>query len=452
MKAILLLLLATLFSQGAGADDSSYSYRTKAGYEYVIQYSENGLWFVDHYEHHSGKLQERISSRSFTSESDAEKYRSELSKKIPKIEASKAGDFSNVETEINSKIWTAQNEWSWDWELKYAQWFDSIDPVNFFYNYQVETDCADAAIAFRWIFARINSLPAAQTLAGSNTLFSNESMKSSWRNLPTSNNWQDDELFRTALDYVLDNTFTHSLFDDSYPVKIDSTSLIQGTHHLDLYSTNTGHTIVLSDVNPFAPSIRVVYSNVPRRVRSLYEYSYWYSRQPAAGKGGFLRILWPVHSGGRLVLASKSSMPFFSNEQYAPGFLRDGRTFDKEVLFRINPNSDPIQSLSIALKDIEDQFKSRVDVVTDGYHFCVELNNDCSNGSEGWEVWSTPSRDRRVRDFILRANDIYSAAPDEPELHLIWNTYMRKAIELKGTSPFSSKTLGELIETWYRGS
>jgi hypothetical protein len=99
----------------------------------------------------------------------------------------------------------------------------------FFYKNKVATDCADVAIAARWIFARIHKMPAAQTLAEPNVLFSNESFRNAWSDLPTHEDWTQDQLFRVALDYVLDNTYTHTLWKDSCSIHISQPTFLWHT-------------------------------------------------------------------------------------------------------------------------------------------------------------------------------------------------------------------------------
>ena len=92
-------------------------------------------------------------------------------------------------------IWATAQEWNQDWENRYSQWVQNNRDPAFLSNHQIRTDCADVAIAYRWIFARINGLPAANTLAGTGRLITNESMNPAWTGLSTNQDWTRDQLF-----------------------------------------------------------------------------------------------------------------------------------------------------------------------------------------------------------------------------------------------------------------
>ncbi|MCB0394454.1 MAG: hypothetical protein KDD25_07835, partial [Bdellovibrionales bacterium] len=231
-------LIALIPSISFGLNETKI-YRQNSETQIFVSYDDHGKFILDRYKVRTNQLQEKISQHYFANENLLREYQSESAKDMTLVTSSESLNFAY--TEDNREIWETKNEWSWEWEIEYGRWLQSIDNIGYLYKYGVATDCADVAVAYRWIFARINGLPAGQTLAGTQVLFTNESMKNIWKDLPTSSEWHQDKLFLTALDYVLDNTYTHSIYKDSYPIEINRDAVIPGAHDLNLHSTDTGH-------------------------------------------------------------------------------------------------------------------------------------------------------------------------------------------------------------------
>ncbi|MEO5666933.1 MAG: hypothetical protein ABIR96_02620, partial [Bdellovibrionota bacterium] len=272
---------------------------------------------------------------------------------------------------------------------------------SFFVTNKIVTDCADVAYSLRWIFSRINGLPAANLLMGSGKMFSVFDVRDEWRKLPTSSDWATDKRFRAALVYVLRNTFTHTLLKDSYPVKLDLEGISPGSHHLHL-SGSSGHTQVIyrgpSETNglPFM----MLSSTLPAEVRQLMVHFFWGDQPKNPKIEGFVRVRWAQGTSRENVKILRSEdHPWFSNEQYTP-IGADGQFFPLALIKKLDPGFEITRVVQKILGDLEMLINERVHIVDDGFDYCSK--NSCEPGSGGYESWSTPSRDGRL---IKQIND-----------------------------------------------
>lgn len=353
---------------------------------WTVRYQENGHWRIDTFQRAKDGWQDLVRSKIYSQSNFLEAQN-----------VSQTGQELRG-TNLNSEIWTATEKWSLYWETQFSNWVATQVDSDFFIKYGLKTDCADVYYGLRWIFARIHKLEMAVRLAGSGDYFTHRSVRNSWEHLPTSELWHQDQKFLAALDYVLQNTYTHSLMEDAYPVEITAASLRPGVFHLELHS-ESGHTQVIYRTAQEQPDLLlpflILQSTTPRAVRDLMVDGYWTYMQPVEKQGGFLRLRWPDFTGPSVQLMDPSVLPFYSKEQYQPGFLRSGSSsFFEEVYLRLNPSlkmSEVVRQGYLSLKKL---FIERVNVVRDGYDFCTA--NPCPEGSENFEGWSTPSRDSKI--------------------------------------------------------
>lgn len=403
-----LLLVIFLLNTYARADNIALTNEDlqKKNIYYVIDV-EGGKWFYSKLKISPNRLQENLETRYFNNKADLDMA---LEKQIPNFNLNKDISLKNLATtELHERsIWKTENEWNWEWEQKYAIWIQNNVDQKFFYKKKIATDCADVAIAARWIFARIYKLPAAQSLAGSNVLFSNDSFKEEWANLATDVNWEKDILFRTALDYVLNNTYTHSLWNDSYPIQIAPESFLQGTYHL-IIRGHTGHTQLVNYFN--TQNFELIYSDVPRKIRKLYSVPFA-EDMPIPGKSAFVKMRWPVQTPAGLILKDKNEMPYYSLNQYSEGLEENeigSYAFGFLKAIGLVPNIEDY--FTDAVKNLYYGFSNRIQIVEEGFKFCSV--NDCSEGTENYENHSTPSRDAKlVYRVAIIMNMLESGYPD----------------------------------------
>lgn len=297
-------------------------------------------------------------------------------------------------------LWRADKEWSADWEKQYGQWVAEVLTPHFMVDIQLPTDCADVAYALRWIFAKIHKLPMAVHLGGSGQLFTNESIKQEWLKLPQDEDWRKDRRFRAALEYLLRNTYTHTLMSDSYPVALNPSALTPGAYHLSIFGAS-GHTMIVDSVNaPNNLPITLLYSTTPVKVRDLIATFYQSTETPELYKSGFYKIRWATKMGAAQwkILPAKT-LPGYSEEQFHfPVDSENAKTphFIK-VYKKLNPDFSFQIMMQRSFEELQERVQDRIKIVEDGFNYCK--GHDCAPGSAGDEDWSTPSRDSRLLEL-----------------------------------------------------
>jgi hypothetical protein len=422
--------------------------------EYVILHGEAEAFTVDTITEAPGALPRKTSTHRFNREAEALRFAESEAGPRALVElfedSTPAHSSPSVTTEVSGvSLWAVTQSWSWDWELRYDQWVKDQVTHDFFIENQILTDCADVAYALRWIFARIHGLPAANHLAGSGVLFTQDSMQAEWLKLPVDADWRKDQRFRAALVYLLDLTFTHSLLRDSYPIEISVTSLIRGTHHLEIHGSS-GHTLFVyrtDYADTTTQPLEVMYSNLPKIVRELYHNGYWRQDQPKEGEGGFLRMRWPLRAPTELSgweLASPESHPYFSREQFQPELMKDRSSFAEAVLVKLSPKLDFVQRLKEGIAYLKEQLKMREGVVSQGFEVCQRTG--CPEKSQEFEDWSTFSRDARFREVYTQLELLVQNLSHQiPKLRSVWDAAMADpSVTVEG----ETYSLGEAVFAW----
>ncbi len=296
----------------------------------------------------------------------------------------------------NHVIWETKNQWSDDWELKYAQWLQSNVHEDFFQKFRLPTDCADALVGFRWIFSRINYLPVANTLADTGELFGNFSMFRKWHKLETSANWYEDELFLTALNYIMDLTSSHTVVNDGYPVRIDRTGLLAGSYIIT-QNHGSGHAKIINETHfdevtelPFY----TLASTTPRAVRALVRETFVDQEWPTHLSKEILAFRWPVLKNSKWILQAPEAHSRYSVEQYDLKLRESYPAFISFVLSRVKESYDPVKLVAAGAKEISNYANLRIDVVNQGAIACK--NNACPPNSDGYKNWSTVNRDEKL--------------------------------------------------------
>ncbi len=130
-------------------------------------------------------------------------------------------------SESHDQLWqVGDRRWTIQEEREFEKWVEKTITEDFFIRYRIPTDCADAVYAIRWIYARMEHLPAAATTKEGKLI---GHWSTDWKHLPTHPEWDQDERFRAALSYLLPKTWTGTLPFDTYPVRISPDSVTPGT-------------------------------------------------------------------------------------------------------------------------------------------------------------------------------------------------------------------------------
>ncbi len=459
IKITLFLSIATLLACNSSQEPTSLSskvkdelvWRKKQGdvdHIYTLV-SENGFWNVNHYSIKPGQLQDLESHKAFSTEEKAEMYlrnflsNDELATQMLDGNEPLAKNLVVTEDQ-NEVVWKTENQWNWDWETKYHEWLKKNFNKNFYIENNVATDCADGATAIRWIFSRIHKLPAANTLAGSGVVFTNESMKDAWKKVPTDEDWRKDKRFITALDYVLDNTYTHTVFKDGYPIAINKDSFLAGTYMVSL-SGESGHTLIISYVNNVPKNeipIRILSSTGGRIVRPLYESPFWYGVKK--GQAEILKPRWPVKNGNKFELVPAEQMPHYSLEQFDPKFPGELKDFNLAVYDRIAPGFKAENLVTDGVEQLFKKIEERAKYVNAGYEFCKK--NGCPEGTPEWEEHSTPMRDQQLLDYYNSLEKVIQLIREmNPSILELWNTALSKNVKVNDTQV----SLKQLMFSWH---
>lgn len=407
--------------------------------ELRVLHTEEQSFFVDTYIVGADGWQERVGQRKFSSSQEALRFFSRTTKHFQNSLRLKTTAVTQVRS--LTPVWTVTQQWDLQWEKQYTEWVNKTIDVDFFMRHQIATDCADVAYVVRWIFARINGLPAAVTLAGG-SLFTQEKGKADWAKLPTDPEWHKDQRFLTALDYIMRNTFTHTLVKDSYPVDVSPQGVLPGGYHLALRE-ESGHTRLVHGTNPGVGSSKVitfVASDVPKKIRRLSAEPFGIRKFIPEGSGGFMRFRWPILDNGQYVLAASETMPSYSLNQFSGDFANN---YYRTVLARMGMKNKPAEQLRVLLDLAWQKFSYRVNVVQEGFKVCQ--TEDCSPGTMNYENWSTPSRDSQIRDVVVEIyellNDNWGSSAVDGE----FEKWRYKSLEIESGT---TVTLEELLDIW----
>lgn len=301
----------------------------------------------------------------------------------------------------DTPLWPlTKNFWTWDDEQGFSTWMGQTITPDFLVGSGIRVDCADFYITLRWIYAHDHGLPAANTLAGSGRLFGSWQTPTVWQNLPTDSDWRKDKRFKAALLYLLDNSYTHSLLKDLYPVALTRQYLTPGAVNLYLRG-DTGHTqpLIAVGANPHCPDstgcLLSVWGNEPADEK-VYLTAPYILNLKSIDEGGFLRYRWPTLTSTGWKLTPASQMPGYSLEQYQFPNLANFE-FENIVYKNLGIGQDEVYQAILKGLSLEKLLLLRLEVTVMGYFVChVQI---CPEGSSLYNDYSTPSRDQRIRDL-----------------------------------------------------
>lgn len=384
---------------------------------------EDSKIFVKVFHQDRGDYQDKISAYPFRTLEEAKRF---ITTQYPDYDSVNTLEQWEVNTSAynrkNRQLWVASNQWSDEWEKRYADWLKSEITDDFYMRYNIPTDCADAVIGYRWIFARIYSLPVANTVSDTGSLFGQFSMRKAWENLPTSSNWYDDRLFMAALNYVMDMTSTRTIMNtDGFPVSITQKGLQAGTFIVS-QTNGSGHMRTITqnyyDDNTSLP-IFTFSSTAPRELRPLYKEAFVDQAWPIRKTREIMAFRWPVVSRGNWILNPKTNDSRYSEEQFNVQLQPKYYSFIQFVLSRVHPNYDPNSLVTTGINDIVNYTLMRIKIVRDGYAYC--RTHDCRPGTQAWEDWSTPNRDAKYLIKFNEVEDLVKAFdPMYPGLYANW--------------------------------
>lgn len=297
--------------------------------------------------------------------------------------------FSQTIKESPLQIWkVGDRRWTVQDEFYFGKWVEETITEDFFVRYKISVDCADVPYAVRWIYARIANLPAAATTKD-DLLIGHWSTR--WGHLPTHPIWHKDQRFRTALFHMLTETTTKTLPFDTYPIEIAPESVTPGTAFFitESHSGVVGRVVLDgSHVHP----LQTWESTLPARVQKINQRNFLSTRPESTTHSGLVKFRWPVLQGGQWNYLPAKEHPFYSEEQYTSRFYEGYADYVEAVAKRIDPTPyDPWEKMEKMINTITRYLQERIPIVLAGYKRCSR--GACKEGSDLWEVHSTPGRD-----------------------------------------------------------
>lgn len=305
--------------------------------------------------------------------------------------------------QIQAQIWTAKNSWNEDWEKKYSLWIEKEVTPSYLKDLGISTDCADAVLSLRWIFARQNELPMLSSTAQGKSI---SNLSSQWDKYSTNGDWKKDQRFLSALKNINDNTDTRTLFKDLYSVKLSPKFLTAGTLYVNS-TESSGHAEWVAKTSFDGQHSPIVFysSTVPQQVREFLVYPFMKVNWPLKNKNGFMKFRWPVVSGRNLNFVSAEKMPGYSLEQYELGAAAD-QDFDDFIATKFAGQAlDGIQKLKVYVSHLAERIENRIPVVKEGFRICGA--GRCPNtNSVAFYNHSTYSRDGEILILIQGIFDL----------------------------------------------
>jgi hypothetical protein len=310
--------------------------------------------------------------------------------------------FSQTPGESPDQLWqVGDRRWTAEEEHRFARWVEETITEDFFIRYKIPTDCADAVYAIRWIYARMAYLPAAATTKEGKLI---GHWSTDWKHLPTHPEWHRDERFRAALLHLLPKTWTGTLPFDTYPVRVTPDSITPGT----LFLVTESHTGIIARVfrdGSQAHPLQTWESALPVKIQKL-SLRYFFSTKPEAkGRSGLVKFRWPISKNGDWTYLPVEEHPFYSEEQYAPGFCENSADFVETVARRIDPTDyPPMEKMVRVIGTTIHLLRERVPMVLAGWEQC--RNGGCPEASELWETHSTAGRDGMIISLMDHLSEI----------------------------------------------
>ncbi len=320
-----------------------------------------------------------------------------------------------------AKVWNSEQTWNEEWENKYATWIQNEFNDDVFMKGAfagIATDCADAVYAARVIFSAQNKLPFLISGGASNSTSRFDNISDPTKRL------------RAFIQYVGDDTSTQSLPNDTYPVAINAQSLKPGIIWLrSSYASEnffvrlfagpnapSGHTEVIKNISP-SGIIYLMGSTVPAKVRNLLTVTSL-AFLPDNNNLGFRRWIWPQNRN-----MQPSEMPNYSLEQFSMGVptqannnncmdcgASSGNTrksiqeFTTQIQARLALQAETKpEYFERMAKDLCSMIQLRHEVVQDALKYKKD-SGQCMT-SDAYENFSTPSRDKRIKDWLKQMLD-----------------------------------------------
>jgi hypothetical protein len=314
-----------------------------------------------------------------------------------------------------ASVWTANRDWNIEDEIKYSEWVKANLKVDIFSNkeslyFGIKTDCADAAMALRTIYAFEQKLPISFK-DNDGKFISNDSTSYDYLK-------SDLEKLKEMIRDIGENIGSETLADDnSYPIAL--AEIKPGDIYITKWKNSTGidtrHVYFIKDILPTG-DLLLYSSTQPRAVRPLLARKGMPLHIIDGKPYGFKRFKMGVHFQTPSLDYSqyndleKGEVFYFSKVKSTHQMIKD--TLSNNI-------SERIENICVALQ-------TRQDVILSTIEYKNQIQNRCLTKEEYTE-YSTPSRDFNITNDIeklmygwrvIKQRGIQDQIPSETQLAL----------------------------------
>jgi len=331
---------------------------------------------------------------------------------------------------VNAELWHAHNEWDMQWEKKFSQWIGSGEVHKKLFTskkspyYGIKADCADAAYALRAIFSLENSLPfKIDNPSGGRHAYNHlDNELDKFDRYGASN-----KRLVAFINYLGDQVGTeHLSHHDTLPVTVSAVKpgMIY-TYKIKRFTGKTiRHTYNIKKIT-MTGNFDVIYSTqaiAKNNLDMMYRQDYMFSNAPH-DVWGFKRFKWP-----HLQNISENRYPenyAYSHEEFILAQKLGARGFFKYVQKTLQVSQEsPEGMIRRSLKTLCTQARDRVGYVNQAIDYLNRNGRSCMNYSD-YDAYSTPARDKSLKEAFSRLFDARQEIEDEGEVNSVnedlWN-------------------------------
>jgi len=345
----------------------------------------------------TGNLNSNLEQLNYSTVDDSQIITAEDIKFCPG-QSLKNANITPEELPDNGAVWRVGNRrWNDDFEKKYQTWVKKNLTPTLFEELNLATDCADAAIAVRAIFARIYNLPV--NFAGNRYKSSSKKYKSTttvknWSKENWKEDFQKDKRFQASLKEWMIGSGTVNIHNDTYPIKVydDDFQGVSSCVSAGAVFLSEGHAEILTLNEESYLPFRLLSSTVPSAVRKLSEgvFSFYDPTEMSSTQRpdrGLLWWNWTINCKGSFIKVKDKDMPYYSDQQHNTDW--SNVTFPSVndlFLQNLNLSDEQIQErkdveIKFLLESLETNIKERERLVDESITICtlqgIDSAEDC---------------------------------------------------------------------------
>jgi len=141
------------------------------------------------------------------------------------------------------------------------------------------------------------------------------------------------------------------------------------------------------------------------KVRKLVLRTFFSSRPESKTHTGLVKFRWPALENGRWKYLPVNGHPFYSEEQYTPGFCEGYEDFVAAVAKKIDPiDYQPMEQIVNIMGTVTRLLRDRVPIVLRGQQVCSK--GGCPEGWDLWETYNTGGHDGMINLLMDRLLEI----------------------------------------------